>query len=638
MATQLQIRRGTSTQVAAFTGAEGEIVVNTTNDSVHVNDGSTAGGFELARADFNNISASATLTIGTLNTTNLDLTNLEVTNIKAKDGTAAGSIADSTGVVTLISSSLTTADITTLKIGGTTVTSTAAELNILDGVTSTAAELNILDGVTATTAELNYVDGVTSAIQTQIDAKAPIANPTFTGSFTSPGIDDNADAIAITIDSSENVGIGEPSPDTLLMLTGDAAALTIEDNGSYSADSVSSFIGFNGKDAAGSNRDLAYINIGQHAGGNGTGSIDFQTRISGTVASRLKIDQSGNVGIGTSSAGTFRTKIKHSAASVTTGLGIEASANDSVLRVFHSGSLAGFNATYSSTGAYVPLVFNVGSGGEAMRLGTDGNVGIGADNPDQNLVVKSAADTQIKIVSGASNDAYLTFYNGTSLNHYFKQDNSGLFELYYYDGSAANSRVAVDTSGTTTFSVPLINFGASGGSQHQVFPAFTSTSNLIQNYDGSAYTSEEHRASSFTWRLGTARAMAIDSSGTVMDYITSSGGNADLRYHTGTSVVSYDTSSERFKTNIRDNTTYGLAAVNALQSRMFEYKDDGRTDVGLIAEEVAEVVPELVGLDDENNPLTVDYKRFVSVLVKAMQEQQEQIEALTTRIAALEGE
>ena len=51
------------------------------------------------------------------------------------------------------------------------VTSTAAELNILDGVTSTAAELNILDGVTSTAAELNFVDGVTSAIQTQIDAK-----------------------------------------------------------------------------------------------------------------------------------------------------------------------------------------------------------------------------------------------------------------------------------------------------------------------------------------------------------------------------------------------------------------------------------------------------------------------------------
>lgn len=48
------------------------------------------------------------------------------------------------------------------KVGGTAVTSTAAELNILDGVTATTAELNILDGVTATAAELNILDGVTA--------------------------------------------------------------------------------------------------------------------------------------------------------------------------------------------------------------------------------------------------------------------------------------------------------------------------------------------------------------------------------------------------------------------------------------------------------------------------------------------
>ena len=64
-----------------------------------------------------------------------------------------------------------TLNVTTPQIGGVAVTSTAAELNILDGVTATATEINLLDGVTATTAELNYVDGVTSAIQTQLDAK-----------------------------------------------------------------------------------------------------------------------------------------------------------------------------------------------------------------------------------------------------------------------------------------------------------------------------------------------------------------------------------------------------------------------------------------------------------------------------------
>jgi hypothetical protein len=56
------------------------------------------------------------------------------------------------------------------------VTATAAELNILDGVTATAAEINALDGITATVTELNYTDGVTSPIQAQIDLKAPITN------------------------------------------------------------------------------------------------------------------------------------------------------------------------------------------------------------------------------------------------------------------------------------------------------------------------------------------------------------------------------------------------------------------------------------------------------------------------------
>ena len=58
---------------------------------------------------------------------------------------------------------------------------TAFEAIGLNGVTADAAELNILDGATLTTTELNYVDGVTSGIQGQLDLKAPLASPTFTG-------------------------------------------------------------------------------------------------------------------------------------------------------------------------------------------------------------------------------------------------------------------------------------------------------------------------------------------------------------------------------------------------------------------------------------------------------------------------
>ena len=67
----------------------------------------------------------------------------------------------------------TIADNSGISIDGTVVSSTAAELNILDGVTSTTAELNVLDGIPAglTATEIGYSDGVTSGIQAQIDTK-----------------------------------------------------------------------------------------------------------------------------------------------------------------------------------------------------------------------------------------------------------------------------------------------------------------------------------------------------------------------------------------------------------------------------------------------------------------------------------
>ena len=73
---------------------------------------------------------------------------------------------DDTDLITVANGLVTVAgeiSVTTLDIGGTNVTSTAAELNILDGVTATATELNIMDGVTASTAELNIMDGVTAS-------------------------------------------------------------------------------------------------------------------------------------------------------------------------------------------------------------------------------------------------------------------------------------------------------------------------------------------------------------------------------------------------------------------------------------------------------------------------------------------
>ena len=49
MPTQVQWRRGTTTQHNSFTGAAGEVTVDTTLDTIRVHDGSTAGGIRLAK-------------------------------------------------------------------------------------------------------------------------------------------------------------------------------------------------------------------------------------------------------------------------------------------------------------------------------------------------------------------------------------------------------------------------------------------------------------------------------------------------------------------------------------------------------------------------------------------------------------
>lgn len=101
------------------------------------------------------------------------------------------------------------------------VTATALEINVLDGITSSTAELNILDGVTATAAELNFVDGVTSNIQTQLNTKAPIAGPTFTGTATFPSVDINGGNIDGTA-----IGSTTPAAGAFTTLTFGGTAVT----------------------------------------------------------------------------------------------------------------------------------------------------------------------------------------------------------------------------------------------------------------------------------------------------------------------------------------------------------------------------------------------------------------------------
>jgi len=76
----------------------------------------------------------------------------------------------------------------------TDITVTPSSTNTLTNKTLTSPKINEDVAVTATATEINYVDGVTSAIQTQLNNKAPLASPTFTGTVTVPTPTNSTDA------------------------------------------------------------------------------------------------------------------------------------------------------------------------------------------------------------------------------------------------------------------------------------------------------------------------------------------------------------------------------------------------------------------------------------------------------------
>ena len=81
MPTQVQLRRGTTVQHATFTGAVGEVTVDTTKKTVVVHDGSTQGGLEVAKADLTNTSALTAASTSTLSNKTISGGSNTLTNI-----------------------------------------------------------------------------------------------------------------------------------------------------------------------------------------------------------------------------------------------------------------------------------------------------------------------------------------------------------------------------------------------------------------------------------------------------------------------------------------------------------------------------------------------------------------------------
>jgi hypothetical protein len=271
MATRMQQRRGTASQ---WTSANpvlnaGEMGWESDTNKFKIGDGTN----HWADLDyFIDINSTVNPAFGTSIVFEGATANDFETTLAITDPTADRTITfpDATGTVALTSDITVTASSTTtltnksISLGSNTVTSTLAELNTavsdadvasLAGtetltnktltspkinedvaLTATATELNILDGATLSTTELNYVDGVTSAIQTQLNALAPKADPTFTGTVSAASLtlsgDLTVNGTTTTINSTtlsvddKNIVIGDVETPT--DTTADGGGITLK--------------------------------------------------------------------------------------------------------------------------------------------------------------------------------------------------------------------------------------------------------------------------------------------------------------------------------------------------------------------------------------------------------------------------
>ena len=264
----------------------------------------------------------------------------------------------------------------------------------LNGVKLAPADYTATNG-----SDVVLASGATASDILEIVAYTPfeVANQTFTGdtsvtnlavtgTFTSRGIDDNADAVAITIDSSENVGIGTSSPSGALHVSrsGLEAGITLERTTSATAKFT----------MAANDGNLVFTDQNQSA-------------------ERMRIDSSGDVSFNGSSgtAGTVKgngtvTISDNHGSNNGGGLAFHYTGNSGYSQIYvKNNNTLIFDADPTAVGGSTNIEFNV-DGSEAMRIDSDGRLLVGKTSDDDTttgLVVNGNGLTKIVRSSGTAN-------------------------------------------------------------------------------------------------------------------------------------------------------------------------------------------------------------------------------------------
>lgn len=177
----------------------------------------------------------------------------------------------------------------------------------------------------------------------------------------------------------------------------------------------------------------------------------------------------------------------------------------------------------------------------------------------------------------------------------------------------------------------------------------TEYARLVAEIEDPTNGSEDGRFSLYTFKAGViGQRLQYDSANGfyIVDgafrcpdaYASTTGSAANMVMSSASGILQRSTSSLRYKNSV-ENAPYGLAEVMQLRPVTYKGNNDGDTIFGgLIAEEVDAIgLSQFVQYDEQNRPDALAYGNMVSLLTKAMQEQQAVIEDLKARISVLEA-
>ena len=632
MPTQVQFRRGTTSQNNSFTGAAGELSVDTQLNVIRVHDGTTAGGHAL-------ITGSSTVTL-TNKTINLTSNTLSGTIAQFNTALSDGDFATLAGTETLTNKTLTSPTMTTPTLGVASATSinkvaitapaTGSTLTIAEGKTLTASNTLTLTGtdsssvafgaggtVAYTANKLSAFAATTSSelagvISDETGSGSLVfsADPTFTGTVNAANLTLSGDLIVngtTTTVNSNTVSIG----DNIIVLNSDEAGtpsqnagIEVERGTSTNAtllwnESTDSWVA----GVAGSEVDLVTtsgtqtltnktINGSQLVAGSVANAALTNSTISGkALGTNLDTLTMAVSGTGLSGSQTYNgaaaatftvTSNATNANTASTLVARDASGNFSAGTI--TAALSG-NASTVTNGVYT-----TDTGTVTSTMIADGTI-VNADiNASAAIAVSKLAANTISGVTLGNNLNTLTIGTGLSGTS--------------YNGSAAvtiaNTSVTSNVAGTGV-SVS----GATGAVTISIGQAVATSSNVQFNSIG----------------VNTA----------------ASGTSGEIRATNEITAYYSDARLKNFHGTI-DNALHKVMALSGYYftenevAKSLGYTND-KQQVGVSAQEVEAVLPEAVApapIDEQY--LTVKYEKLVPLLIEAIKEQQKKIEELEAKI------